>query len=164
MNQAHRQSGDQDAKSARRALWAITFDANWGRKGPARPAANCFASNGSQKASNDCVDGACRFRYDNLQQGRLAQRLERSVYTRKVVRSNRTVPTIYRTCKAHSFAGTEFRWSNAAALSRKAPIRVPWLFLFFLNAFKEFGVRLCGAGYRTQEMSRNYFSPLSSAV
>jgi hypothetical protein len=26
--------------------------------------------------------------------GRLAQRLERSVYTRKVVRSNRTVPTI----------------------------------------------------------------------
>lgn len=25
--------------------------------------------------------------------GRLAQRLERSVYTRKVVRSNRTVPT-----------------------------------------------------------------------
>jgi hypothetical protein len=32
--------------------------------------------------------------------GRLAQRLERSVYTRKVVRSNRTVPTIcaqYRT-------------------------------------------------------------------
>ena len=28
--------------------------------------------------------------------GRLAQRLERSVYTRKVVRSNRTVPTIYK--------------------------------------------------------------------
>lgn len=27
--------------------------------------------------------------------GRLAQRLERSVYTRKVVRSNRTVPTIF---------------------------------------------------------------------
>jgi hypothetical protein len=38
--------------------------------------------------------------------GRLAQRLERSVYTRKVVRSNRTVPTIF------TFA------------------RLPWLFYF----------------------------------
>ena len=33
------------------------------------------------------------FLYDEFI-GRLAQRLERSVYTRKVVRSNRTVPTI----------------------------------------------------------------------
>ena len=35
--------------------------------------------------------------------GRLAQRLERSVYTRKVVRSNRTVPTIR---AQHPSAGT----------------------------------------------------------
>jgi hypothetical protein len=29
-----------------------------------------------------------------LEKGRLAQRLERSVYTRKVIRSNRILPTI----------------------------------------------------------------------
>lgn len=39
------------------------------------------------------VDAFRCFLYDELL-GRLAQRLERSVYTRKVVRSNRTVPTI----------------------------------------------------------------------
>ena len=39
------------------------------------------------------VDGFRCFLYDKLV-GRLAQRLEHSVYTRKVVRSNRTVPTI----------------------------------------------------------------------
>ena len=39
------------------------------------------------------VDPFRCFLYDELL-GRLAQRLERSVYTRKVVRSNRTVPTI----------------------------------------------------------------------
>jgi hypothetical protein len=40
------------------------------------------------------VDASRRFLYDELELvGRLAQRLERSVYTRKVVRSNRTVPT-----------------------------------------------------------------------
>ena|SRR5579864_716315 len=39
------------------------------------------------------VDPSECFRYDEIH-GRLAQRLERSVYTRKVVRSNRTAPTI----------------------------------------------------------------------
>jgi hypothetical protein len=62
-------------------------------KVPRDPRQSCFAVNGSKRASTDCVDAAYRFLYDNLK-GRLAQRLERSVYTRKVVRSNRTVPTI----------------------------------------------------------------------
>src|SRR5713226_6208213 len=48
------------------------------------------------------VDAFHRFLYDELL-GRLAQRLERSVYTRKVVRSNRTVPTIV---TQHPSAGT----------------------------------------------------------
>ncbi len=48
------------------------------------------------------VDASRRFLYDELL-GRLAQRLERSVYTRKVVRSNRTVPTIV---THHPSAGT----------------------------------------------------------
>jgi hypothetical protein len=40
------------------------------------------------------VDSSRLFLYDELELvGRLAQGLERSVYTRKVVRSNRTVPT-----------------------------------------------------------------------
>src|SRR6266850_1724637 len=50
------------------------------------------------------VDPAHRFLYDEEELvGRLAQRLERSVYTRKVVRSNRTVPTIV---TLHPSAGT----------------------------------------------------------
>jgi hypothetical protein len=39
------------------------------------------------------VDASRRFLYDNLV-GRLAQRLERSVYTRKVEGSNPSVPTM----------------------------------------------------------------------
>src|SRR6266850_7554851 len=50
------------------------------------------------------VDASRRFLYDEEELvGRLAQRLERSVYTRKVVRSNRTVPTIV---TLHPSAGT----------------------------------------------------------
>jgi hypothetical protein len=48
------------------------------------------------------VDAFYSFLYDEFV-GRLAQRLERSVYTRKVVRSNRTVPTIV---TQHPSAGT----------------------------------------------------------
>src|SRR5882724_3574182 len=54
--------------------------------------------------SRRCVDASRRFLYDEQELvGRLAQRLERSVYTRKVVRSNRTVPTIV---TLHPSAGT----------------------------------------------------------
>src|SRR6266478_2407100 len=50
------------------------------------------------------VDASRRFLYDEEELvGRLAQRLERSVYTRKIVRSNRTVPTIV---TLHPSAGT----------------------------------------------------------
>ena len=53
-----------------------------------------MAQTAAKKQVPECVDAAGCFLYDYLREGRLAQRLERSVYTRKVVRSNRTVPTI----------------------------------------------------------------------
>ena len=42
-------SGDRNPKSARHALWAITFDANGGRKGLRDPPQCGFATKGSKK-------------------------------------------------------------------------------------------------------------------
>jgi hypothetical protein len=72
----------------------IRTDAEKGLRGTHQDYLTADDGQKASTASTGRVDAACRFQYHNLSKGRLAQRLERSVYTRKVVRSNRTVPTM----------------------------------------------------------------------
>jgi len=50
MNPAHRNTGNQDPKSARRAPWAIPFDAFEAQKVLRGPQQDCFTADGRQKS------------------------------------------------------------------------------------------------------------------
>src|SRR5207237_9555480 len=85
-----------------------------------------LAKQGDGQGDGLRVDPSRCFRYDEFH-GRLAQRLERSVYTRKVVRSNRTVPTIlkppsHRVGQIQAYARLRFCGGTVSATRCSSPV------------------------------------------